>query len=317
MLGYTIRRVLGVIPVVFLTSAIVFGLMHLLPGDPVQLLIGQSQTEVSAATIASLRHQYMLDRPIWLQYFAWARHMLAGDLGASLQTHQAVWEMIRPRILPTAQIGFTAWLLALVIAMPLGAITARHPGSLGDWIGTIGALSGAAMPYFLVGGVLIYVVALRLGWLPPSGYVPPDQGFGASIRSTIMPAVTLSLSLGAVIARQTRASFSEVLQFPFIRSARAKGLSEIQIMTHHAFKNAMLPVVTVLGVQLATMFSGAVVTETIFAVPGIGRLLVDAILSRDYPVVQAVVLFISVIVVVANLLVDLLYGLLDPRIRQA
>ena len=150
----------------------------------------------------------------------------------------------------------------------------------------------------------------------PATY-PADQGLGASIRSTILPAITLSLSLGAVIARQARASFTEVLQFPYIRSARAKGLSEIQVMTHHAFKNAMLPVVTILGVQLATMFSGAVVTETIFAIPGIGRLLVDAILGRDYPVVQAVVMLITVVVVMANLLVDIIYGLLDPRIRRA
>ncbi len=317
MLSFALRRLLGVVPVVFLTSVIVFGLMHLLPGDPVQLLVGQSQAEVSAATIEALRHQYLLDQPIWLQYVAWARHLLVGDFGHSLQTHQAVWVMIRPRILPTAQIGLTAWIVALIVAVPLGAVTARHPGSLGDWVGTVATLSGAAMPYFLIGGVLIFVVALRLGWLPPSGYVSPDQGLGASIRSTILPAITLSLSLGAVIARQARASFTEVLQFPYIRSARAKGLSEIQVMTHHAFKNAMLPVVTILGVQLATMFSGAVVTETIFAIPGIGRLLVDAILGRDYPVVQAVVLLITVVVVMANLLVDIIYGLLDPRIRRA
>jgi peptide/nickel transport system permease protein len=317
MLSYVFRRVLGVIPVVFLTSVIVFGLMHLLPGDPVQLLVGQAQAEVSAATIAALRHEYMLDQPIWLQYAAWARHMLVGDFGHSLQTHQPVWEVIRPRILPTVQIGLTAWIMAVLVAVPLGAIAARHPGSLGDWVGTVTTLSGAAMPYFLIGGVLIYLVALRLGLLPPSGYVPPDKGLGESIRSTIMPAITLSLSLGAVIARQARASFAEVLQFPYIRSARAKGLSETQVMTHHAFKNAMLPVVTILGVQLATMFSGAVVTETVFAIPGIGRLLVDSILGRDYPVVQAVVLFLTVIVVMANLLVDILYGLLDPRIRRA
>jgi peptide/nickel transport system permease protein len=316
MLSYAFRRALGVIPVVFVTSVIVFGLMRLLPGDPVQLLVGQSQAEVSAETIATLRHQYLLDQPIWLQYFAWAQHTLTGDFGRSLQSHQPVWQVIRPRILPTLQIGLTAWILAVLVAVPLGAITARHPGSLWDWLGTIGTLAGAAMPYFLVGGVLIYVVALRLGWLPPSGYVPPTEGLGASLRSTILPAITLSLSLAAVIARQARASFSDVLHLQFIRAARAKGLSETQVMTHHAFRNAMLPVVTVLGLQLGTMFSGAVVTETIFAIPGIGRLLVDAILGRDYSVVQAVVLFITIIVVAANLLVDIAYGMLDPRIRR-
>jgi peptide/nickel transport system permease protein len=316
MLSYTVRRLLGVIPVVFLTSVIVFGMMRLLPGDPVQLVVGQSQTEVSDATIAMLRHEYLLDRPIWIQYLFWARNMLSGDFGRSLQNHQPVWETISPRIMPSLQIGLLAWVLAIVVAVPLGAATARYPGSTGDWLGTFATLAGAAMPYFLIGGVLIYVVALRLGWLPPSGYVPLSQGLGASLRSSILPAITISPSLGAVIARQTRASFSEVLQLQYIRAARAKGLSETQVMTHHAFQNAMLPVVTILGLQLGTMFGGAVVTETMFAVPGIGRLLVDSILGRDYAVVQAVVMFITIIVVLANLLVDIGYGLLDPRIRR-
>jgi peptide/nickel transport system permease protein len=206
--------------------------------------------------------------------------------------------------------------LAVLVAVPLGAATARRPGSVGDWLGTFAALAGAAMPYFLIGGLLIYIVALRLGWLPPSGYVPPAQGLGASLRSTILPAITISPSLAAVIARQTRASFSEVLQLQYIRVARAKGLSETQVMAHHAFRNAILPVVTILGLQLGTMFGGAVVTETIFAVPGIGRLLVNSIFGRDYAVVQAVVMFVTIIVVMANLLVDIAYGLLDPRIRD-
>jgi peptide/nickel transport system permease protein len=251
-----------------------------------------------------------------LQYLAWVAHAAIGQFGRSVQSGQDVWVLIGPRILPTAQIGLTAWLMAVVVAVPLGAVTARMPGSWQDWVGTVLALTGAAMPYFLTGGVLIYFVALRWGWLPPSGYVRPDENLLASIRSTLMPAITLALGLAAVITRQARASFSDVLQVPFIRTARAKGLSETQVMTRHAFQNAMLPVVTILGVQLGTMFSGAVVTETIFAIPGIGRLLVNSILGRDYPVVQAVVLLITLIVVVANLLVDILYGLLDPRIRR-
>jgi peptide/nickel transport system permease protein len=317
MLGYIARRLLGMVPVVFLTSVIVFSLMRLLPGDPIMLLVGQSQAEVSDATIATLRHEYRLDQPLVVQYFAWAGHALSGDFGRSLQNHQPVWQVVRPRILPTFQIGLLAWILAILVAVPLGAVTAREPGSVKDWSGTIASLAGAAMPYFLVGGVLIYFVALRWGWLPPSGYVPITQDVWGSIRSSILPAVTLSLSLGAVITRQARSSFYDVLQVQYIRSARAKGLSEMQVMTDHAFRNAMLPVVTVLGVQLGTMFSGAVVTETIFAIPGIGRLLVDSILGRDYAVVQAVVLFITVVVVLANLLVDIAYGLLDPRVRQA
>jgi peptide/nickel transport system permease protein len=316
MLGYALRRLLATLPVLVLTSVIVFVLMRMLPGDPVLLLIGQAQTDVPAATIAALRHEYLLDQPIVLQYLAWVAHAAIGQFGRSVQSGQDVWVLIGPRILPTAQIGLTAWLMAVVVAVPLGAVTARMPGSWQDWVGTVLALTGAAMPYFLTGGVLIYFVALRWGWLPPSGYVRPDENLLASIRSTLMPAITLALGLAAVITRQARASFSDVLQVPFIRTARAKGLSETQVMTRHAFQNAMLPVVTILGVQLGTMFSGAVVTETIFAIPGIGRLLVNSILGRDYPVVQAVVLLITLIVVVANLLVDILYGLLDPRIRR-
>jgi peptide/nickel transport system permease protein len=207
--------------------------------------------------------------------------------------------------------------MAIGVSIPLGAMTARAPGSLQDWLGTIAALVGAAMPYFLIGGVLIYTVALRWGVLPPSGYVRPGVSLWESLRSCLLPALTLMFSLAAVITRQSRASFAEVLGLQFIRTARAKGLPERRVMTDHAFRNAMLPVVTLLGVQLGTMFSGAVVTETIFAIPGIGRLLVDSILGRDYAVVQAVVLFITIVVVVANLLVDIAYGFLDPRIRRA
>lgn len=315
MLTYAARRLLGTVPVVFLTSVIVFALMRLLPGDPVQLLVAQSQTQVSQAMIEALRHKYLLDQPLYLQYFAWVRHLLTGDFGRSLLTHQPVWQVLRPCILPTFQIGMTAWILGILVGVPLGAATARKPGSVRDWLGTIVALSGAAMPYFLIGGLLVYFVALQWRLLPPSGYVPPTQGILESLASTILPSLTLSLSLFAIIARQARASFGEVLQLDYIRAARARGLSEPKVMTHHAFKNAMLPVMTILGVQLGTIFSGAVVTETVFAIPGIGRLLVDAILGRDYTVVQAVVLFITISVIVCNLLVDILYGILDPRIR--
>jgi peptide/nickel transport system permease protein len=317
LLAYVVKRLLATIPVLLLTSMIVFLLMHLLPGDPITLLLGQSQTDLTPAALQSLRHDYGLDQPIWGQYLAWVEHCLAGNFGRSVQTRQPVWEVIAPRILPTAQIGLTAWLMAVVIAIPVGALTARAPGSWRDWTATIAALAGAAMPYFLVGGALIYLVALRWHLLPASGYVPLFDHPLASLGSTIMPAFTLALGLAAVIARQSRASFIEVLRLPYIRTARAKGLTERRVIGQHAAANALLPIVTVLGLQIGTLFSGAVVTETVFAIPGIGRLLVDAILGRDYPVVQAVVLFITFTVVAANLLVDLVYGLLDPRLREA
>jgi peptide/nickel transport system permease protein len=315
LLTYVLRRLLATIPVLLLTSMIVFLLMHLLPGDPIILLVGQAQGDVSEQTLAHLRHEYGLDLPIWGQYLAWLGQCLSGNLGRSIQSNQPVWQVIAPRILPTAQIGIIAWLLAVVVAVPIGAITARIPGSWQDWLATVASLAGAAMPYFLTGGVLIYFVALRWGLLPASGYVPLTERPLASLASTLMPALTLSLGFAAVLARQSRASFVEVLHLPYIRTARAKGLTERRVVGRHAAYNALLPIVTVLGLQVGTLFSGAVVTETVFAIPGIGRLLVDSILGRDYPVVQGVVLFITVTVIAANLLVDILYGLLDPRLR--
>ena len=317
MLRYALARVLATIPVVVLTSIIVFALMRMLPGDPITVLIGQAHVDVGEQQLAQMRKDLGLDQPIPIQYLHWVKRAVSGDFGRSVQSRQPVWDVLRPRILPTVQIGLTAWLLALVVGIPIGIATATAQNTWKDWAGSVGALIGAAMPYFLVGGLLIYFVALKWRLLPASGFVSPFVDFGASVRTTILPALTLALGLAAVITRQTRASFIDVMQRAFIKTARAKGLTEQRVVSRHAFKNAMLPVVTILGIQLATVFSGAVITETIFAVPGIGRLLVDSILSRDYPVVQAAVLFISLMVVAANLAVDILYGLLDPRIREA
>lgn len=316
MIQFTIRRLLATLPVLLLTSIIVFGLMRLLPGDPIELLVEGAHIEVSDELIEQLRIQHGFDRPVYVQYLIWLRNLVTGDLGFSYLSNQAVWDIIRPRILPTVQIGLLGLMFALLIATPAGVFAAVNSGSWKDWISTMGALIGAAMPYFLTGGLLIYIVALRLRWLPASGYVPLHDDPVGSLRSSLLPALTLGLALAAVIMRQTRSSFVEVLQQPYIRTARAKGLAMQAVVLGHAFKNAILPVVTVIGIELGSVFSGAVITETIFAVPGIGRLLVDSILSRDYSTIQAVVLFITVAVVVANLLVDLTYAWLDPRIRR-
>jgi peptide/nickel transport system permease protein len=308
---------LATIPVVILTSIIVFMLIRLLPGDPILVIVGQAHVDVPEETINELRRVHGLDRSIIVQYATWIGQVVSGDLGRSIQSRQPVSEMLLPRILPTIQIGLSAWLLALVIGVPIGIATATDPNSWKDWLGIVGALVGAAMPYFLVGGLLIYFVALEWRLLPASGYVSPFENPLASLRTTILPSVTLALGLAAVVTRQTRSSFADVFQHAYIKTARAKGLHEVNVVMGHAFKNAMLPVVTILGIQLGTVFSGAIITETIFAVPGIGRMLVDAILGRDYPVVQAVVLFISLMVVLANLAVDIAYGILDPRTRRA
>lgn len=315
MLVFIIRRVAATIPVVFVTTLIIFTLMRLLPGDPVLMLIGEGN-DVSQATIDNLRHKYGLDQPVPVQYLYWLKQTVSGDLGYSIINRQPVWNVLKPRILPTVQIGITAWLLSMLVSIPLGAFSAQRLNSWVDWSGTVLALVGAAMPYFLIAGILIYFVAMRWGVLPASGYVSPMDDFWGSVRSTILPAITLSLGLLAVLTRQARASFIEVMHLPYVRTARAKGLSEFGVVIHHALRNAILPIVTILGLQLGMLFSGTVITETVFAIPGIGRLLVEAILSRDYPVVQAVVLFITLAVVGANLAVDVAYGILDPRIRQ-
>lgn len=312
---FIVKRLAAALPVVLLTSIIVFLLMRMLPGDPILMII-DPHAEVSPETIAALRLEYGLDEPIHVQYLKWAQRTLSGDFGRSVINRQPVWDVIEPRILPTVQIGLTGWLLALIVALPLGAYTATRLHSWADWLGTVLALVGAAMPYFLIGGILIYLLALKAGLLPASGFVSPFDDPWASFKTTVMPAITLSLGLAAVIARQSRSSFADVMQHAYVRTARAKGLPEHSVMLRHAFRNAMLPIVTILGLQLGTLFSGAVITETVFAVPGMGRLLVDAILSRDYPVVQAVVVFIIFAVIVANLAVDIAYGFLDPRTRQ-
>ncbi|MDD9874518.1 MAG: ABC transporter permease [Gammaproteobacteria bacterium] len=313
MFAFAVRRTAAAIPVLVMVSLIVFFLMRLLPGDIIDLIVSQAQVDVSEEMIAELRRQYGLDKPVYVQYYVWVRQILAGDFGLSFRSHQPVIEIILPRLMPTFQIGLAALFFSSLVAIPLGAISAARPNSIWDRIGAFGTFIGASMPYFLVGGLLIYFVSLQLGLLPPSGFVSPTDDLTDSIRHMIMPAITLALSLTAILIRQARASFSDVLQHPYIRTAYAKGLSETRVVVQHAMKNALLPIVTILGLQLGVILSGAVVTETVFAVPGIGRLLVDSILGRDYPIVQALVLLIAAAVVLATLLVDIVYGVLDPR----
>src|SRR5215203_5124074 len=312
---YLLKRLLATLPVLFLTSIVIFGLMRLLPGDPVMVIVGQTQAQMSAETLDKIRRENGLDQPIVVQYFTWLEKLFTGDLGRSIQSRQPVWGMLLPRLLPTIQIGLMAWVISIVIAIPIAIISATKPNSWQDNLGTIGALLGAAMPYFLLGGGLIYVLGLRLKWLPASGYVPWGDDPVQSLRHSILPAVTLGVGLTAIIMRQARSSLLEVLRLTYITSARAKGLGERQVILQHALKNAMLPVVTILGILLGNVMAGAVITETIFGIPGIGRLLVDSIYSRDYPVVQAIVLMIGFVVILSNLLVDMIYGYLDPRIR--
>ncbi|MCC6175735.1 MAG: ABC transporter permease [Chloroflexi bacterium] len=315
MARYIVGRLLAAIPVIFVIALTVFVLGHLLPGDPISFIVGTSQSAYTPDQLAAIRRDYGLDQPIYVQFAIWLGKALTGDFGRSFQSRQPVFEIIVPRMLPTAQIAIQTWLFAVLIGISAGALSAISPNSWKDWLGTFTALFGAAIPFFLTASLLMFVFALRLRWLPASGYVPIYQDPLGSIRSTILPSLTLCLGLAAVLTRQTRSSLIEVLQQPYVTTARAKGLREHLVLTRHAMKNALLPVLTIMGFQLGNIFGGAVITETIFAIPGLGRLMVDSVTGREYQVLQALVLLAGASVVLANIAVDLLYGVLDPRIR--
>lgn len=314
MTKYIFRRVLAAIPVLFLTSVLIFVLGRLLPGDAVSFIVGPNSA-LTEDQVATIRRQHGLDQPIATQYLVWLGKMLTGDLGTSFLLRMPVADVIGARMLPTAQIAIQSLLMATILGVWIGIVSASARNPWIDRLATLLTLVGAAVPYFLIASILMIIFALHLRWLPASGYVPPNVNPIQSVKTTLMPSLVLSFALAAVLARQTRASLLEVLQQQYVTTARSKGLGEGVVLRTHAFKNAILPVLTILGFQLANLFGGAVITETIFAIPGMGRLLVDSVGARDYPVMQALVLLLSFTVIVANLLVDLVYGLTDPRIR--
>lgn len=295
---------------------LIFGLGRLLPGDPLTFLVGPEAT-LSNAQMAAIRHEYGLDKPIAMQYLIWVDKILQGDFGESFVFHEPVLQVISSRMLPTIQIALQSLLIATILGLWAGMLSATARNTWKDWFATLLTLTGAAIPFFLTAGILMIAFALNLRWLPASGYVAPNVDPIGSLRTTILPSLVLSFTLAAVLARQTRASLLEVLGQHYITTARSKGLREGVVLRRHALKNAFLPILTILGFQLAYLFGGAVITETIFAIPGMGRLLVGSVGGRDYAVMQAIVLLVATTVTVVNLLVDLLYGFLDPRIRLA
>ena len=299
-------------PVLLLVSAGVFALLHLTPGDPIDVMMSES---ADAAAKAHLRRELGLDRPIAVQYVAWMGRVLRGDLGRSIRNGEPVIENVGRRIRPTLQLAVLAMTVSALIAFPVGIVCAVRRNTAADRAGTTFALVGICMPNFLLALLLIFVFGVTLRWLPISGYVDPLEEGLDGVRSLILPAATLGLALAAVITRTLRSSLLETLAEDYVRTARAKGLSEWSVIVGHGLKNAMIPVVTVLGLQLGTLIGGAVITEYVFALPGVGRLVVDAVFARDYPLVQGVILLIAVAFIASNLLVDLLYGWLDPRIR--
>ncbi len=307
-----LRRLAATVPVLLLVTAGVFALLHLTPGDPIDAMMAES---VDATAKETLRRELGLDRPIPVQYAAWMGRLLRGDLGRSIRTGEPVIENVGHRIRPSLELALLAMTVSLLIAFPVAiACAIRHNRGV-DRLGTTFALFGICMPNFLLALLLIFVFGVTLRWLPISGYVDPlEEGWGG-LRTLVLPAVTLGLALAAVITRTLRSSMLEALGEDYVRTARAKGLSEWVVIRGHVLRNALIPVVTVLGLQLGTLIGGAVITEYVFALPGVGRLVVDAVFARDYPLVQGVILLIAVGFILSNLLVDILYGWIDPRIR--
>jgi peptide/nickel transport system permease protein len=307
-----LRRLLATIPVLVLVTAGVFALIHLTPGDPIDVMMAES---VDATVKANLRRELGLDQPIYVQYAAWTWRLLHGDLGRSIRNGEPVIENVSRRIRPSLQLAALAMAISLVVATPLGILSAARRNTSVDRFGTTFALFGICMPNFLLALLLIFFFGVKLRWLPISGYIDPLEEMVPGLRSLVLPALTLGLALAAVVTRTLRSSMLDALSEDYLRTARAKGLSESSIIRGHVLKNALIPVVTVLGLQLGTLIGGAVITEYVFALPGVGRLVVDAVFARDYPLVQGVVLLIAVGFILSNLAVDVLYGWIDPRIR--
>ena len=312
MFAYVIRRVLATIPVMALVALFVFSLLYIAPGDPAAVIAGDQATPDD---VERIRASLGLDRPFLVRFGEWVWRILRGDLGVSIFTNLPVTTMIAQRVQPTLSLMVLTLLLAVSIAVPMGVLAAWKQGTLVDRAVMGFAVLGFSVPVFVVGYLLAYVFALELDWLPVQGYTAFKVGFFPWLENLILPSVALGGVYIALIARITRATMLEVLQQDYIRTARAKGAGQMNILFLHALKNAAVPIVTVIGIGIALLIGGAVVTESVFAIPGLGRLTVDAILRRDYPVIQGVVLLFSFVYVLVNLVIDLAYTLFDPRIR--
>lgn len=312
MFAYIVRRVLATIPVMAIVALFVFSLLYIAPGDPAAVIAGDQATPDD---VERIRASLGLDRPYLVRFGAWVWDIARGDLGVSIFTNLPVSTMIKQRIEPTLSLMLVTLILAVSIAIPMGVVAAQRQGTWVDRAVMGFAVLGFSVPVFVVGYVLAYIFALELDWLPVQGYTPFSRGFWPWLENLILPSVALGSVYIALIARITRATMLEVLQQDYIRTARAKGLNQSGILFLHALKNAAVPIITVIGLGIALLIGGAVVTESVFAIPGLGRLTVDAILRRDYPVIQGVVLLFSFIYVLVNLAIDLAYTLFDPRIR--
>lgn len=318
MTDYIFRRFLMMIPVLLIVTGVLFVLREATPGDPASVTIGQ-ETDLNKAeyqaTLDSLRAKYDLDKPLVVQYVLWVGHAAIGDLGKSYRSNQAVRESIVERLPVTLELGVLSLLLSWMIAIPAGVIAAQNRNKLQDLGANFVGLLGLSLPNIWVAFLLIYVFAVKFQWLPPSGFVPFTDDPVGNLRSMILPVITLGTSGAAVIMRLTRSSLLEVIAQDYMRTARAKGLRERVILWRHGMRNALIPITTVVGLELGGLIGGAFIIEQIFSLPGMGKLAVDAIYARDYPIVQGVLLVSTVTYLFANFAVDMCYGLLDPRIR--
>lgn len=314
MLRFLLRRIFIAIPTIILISVFVFSLQQLLPGDPLLVLAGE---ERDPEVLEALREKYRLNDPIPVQYFAWASNALQGDLGTSLRTNQPVTELILEKLPVTLQLAIMSMIFAMLIGIPAGILSAAKKGTLVDYTANVVALSGLSVPNFWLGIMLILLVSVKWQLLPASGYTPPAEDFWQSIRTMLMPAFVLGTALAATLMRHTRSAMLSVLSTDYIRTARAKGLRERNVIMVHAFRNALTPIVTLTALLFGELVAGAVLTEQIFTIPGFGKLVVDAVFNRDYAVVQGIVLVTAIGFIFMNLIADALYYILNPRLKVA
>jgi peptide/nickel transport system permease protein len=312
MVGYILRRVASTVPVMLIVAALVFLMLRLTPGDPAAIIAGDN---ANADQIAAIRTKLGLDAPLLLQFLQWLGNLLRGDFGESFYFKKTVAELIASRLEPTLALSVATIVLAVVIAVPLGVLAAYKRGTIIDKIVMGFSVLGFSVPVFVIGYSLIYLFSIQLNWLPVQGYQRIGDGFGGFLQRLLLPSLTLSVIYIALIARMTRASVIDVLEEDYIRTARAKGQSELKVLFKHALRNASVPIVTVIGLGIALLIGGVVVTESVYSIPGLGRLTVDAVLARDFPTIQAVILLFSLVYVLVNLAVDVAYTALDPRIR--
>jgi peptide/nickel transport system permease protein len=313
MLAFIVHRLLSTVVVMAIVAVCIFLLLHLSPGDPAAIIVGDNATQLQ---IDAVRKELGLDDPLAVQFARWLAGIFKGNLGVSIFSHEPVSKLIGQRIEPTVSLALTTLLFAVVIAVSFGVLAAWKVGTWIDRLVMVLSVLSFSVPVFVVGYLLIYVFSIKLGWLPVQGYAPIREGIDAWIRHLILPSLALGLAYVALIARITRTAMLDALAEDYIRTARAKGVAMGPVLMKHALKNAGVPILTVIGIGIALLIGGVVITETVFNLPGVGRLVVDAISQRDYPIIQGVTLIFSGVYVIVNLLVDLSYTLLDPRIRS-